>query len=151
MSNFSAGNKDQTLLFADKIHIAAFICYEIAYSNEVINSAMGSNLLVTASDDSWFGHSFAASQQMQMAVMRSLETGRYNLYSTNTGVTTVISPKGQLVAELPKDTRAVLTTTVTPMKGLTPLMRFGYYFLIGLLLLIFILCTLLPSFLRTKQ
>ncbi|MCX7125698.1 MAG: apolipoprotein N-acyltransferase, partial [Gammaproteobacteria bacterium] len=72
MSGFSEGSAHQAELKIDDIRIAPFICYEIAFPNEVLNAAENSNLLVTISDDSWFGKSIALTQQLQMSQMRSL-------------------------------------------------------------------------------
>lgn len=147
MSDFSPGlsSEKQDLLLADKIPIAAFICYEIAYPTQVLEAtAAGAQLLVVVTDDSWFGRSFAAAQHLQMAQMRALETGKYLLFSANTGITAIIQPDGRLLAVLPPFQRGVLTDKVYAMIGNTPLVYIGNHgvliFCLGLL--IFTCCRL---------
>lgn len=140
MSGFTQGPGHQPDLIIHKtIRIAPFICYEIAFPDEVLNSAQHSELLVTLSDDSWFGRSIALAQHMQMAQMRSLETGRYQLLSTNTGITAFISPLGDIIKGAPIDQRVVLTDTVYPMTGKTPLMHWRYFPVVGAAILMIII------------
>ena len=127
MSDFSPGPLQQDTMIAKAIPIAPFLCYEIAYPAEVLDTVQNKALIVVISDDSWFGNSIASPQQIQMAQMRALETGRYILYDTNTGITAVINPLGHIDSVLPQNTRAVLTTQVTAMTGKTPLMEWDYY------------------------
>ena len=91
------------------------------------------------SDDSWFGHSLALTQQLQMSQMRSLETGRYQLLDTNTGITAFISPFGDIIQGAPIDQRVVITSRVQPMTGKTPLMKWCYYPVVAMVLLMLII------------
>lgn len=127
MSNLSRGPWQQSPLIANNHPFAAFICYEIAYPQLVLASMQNNQFIVVVSDDSWFGKSMASAQQLQMAQMRALETNRYVLYSTNTGITAIINPQGQIEQQLPQDTRSTLTGKITPMAGKTPLMWWSYY------------------------
>ena len=47
------------------------------------------------------------------------------IVSTDNGVSGVIGPEGQVVAEAPVMVRYVLRSSVTPMKGMTPFARVG--------------------------
>lgn len=139
MSSFTAGPKHQPDLVVNHIRIAPFICYEIAFPEQVLNASMHSELLLTVSDDSWFGHSLALTQQLQMSQMRSLETGRYQLLDTNTGITAFISPFGDIIQGAPIDQRVVITSRVQPMTGKTPLMKWCYYPVVAMVLLMLII------------
>jgi len=137
MSDLSSGPNKQPNMIANHLKIAAFICYEIAFPREVRKALNKANLIVNVSDDSWFGKSIAASQQLQMAQMRAQETARYVISSTNSGITAIINPRGQVTARLPMFTRAVLTSTVQPMTGRTLWVFLGFYpFLIILFVLL---------------
>lgn len=139
MSNFSKGPKKQAPLKMGNINIAAFICYEIAFSREVLRDAVNTQLLINISDDSWFGHSIALDQQVQMAQFRALETGRPLLSATNTGVTAIINPFGKIAKALPIDKRDALTGIIMPMTGKTPLMFWNYYPVIIFVLLLLVI------------
>lgn len=125
MSNFSAGPDHQALLRMQDVKVALFICYESAFPFEIRKHIGHANLLATISDDAWFGKSIGPEQHEQIAQMRALETGRYMLRDTNNGVTSIISPTGQIIKQLPQFKRAVLTGSVREMRGETPWMRFG--------------------------
>ena len=49
---------------------------------------------MNVSNVAWFGRSLAPTQHLQISQMRALETGRYMLRATNTGMTAVIDPRG---------------------------------------------------------
>ena len=125
MSNFSAGSKTQPLLDASQIKIAPYICYEIAFPQQVLTHSHGANVLLVISDDSWFGPSIALDQHLQMAQMRALELQKYVLFATNTGATAIIKPDGSMTS-LDRFKADVLTQTIEPTQGDTPLSRFGY-------------------------
>lgn len=122
MSDFAKGPAAQSELKINGIYLSPFICYEIAFQDEVLDSAENSGILITLSDDSWFGKSIALAQHLQIAQMRSLETGRPQLLSTNTGITAFISPLGEIMQAAPIDQRVVLTEKIQPMEGETPVM-----------------------------
>lgn len=125
MSSFTPGPNRQNLLRMQDARVALFICYETAYPTEVRRTINNANLLISISDDGWFGDSIGPIQHEQIAQMRALETGRYLLRDTNTGVTSIISPKGEIIAKLPSNQRAVLDGKIHEMRGSTPWMRFG--------------------------
>lgn len=112
MSNFKPGPKNQKLLMVRDLKIASFICYEIIYPFLVRKSLPEANLLLVLSDDSWFGDSIAKYQHLQMAQMRAIENNRYVIFSTNTGVTAIIKPNGDIQGKLPEDTEGILSGTV---------------------------------------
>lgn len=145
MSGFTPGRYQQSLLKADQLKIAPFICYEIIFPQEVLRFSRGSNLIVTVSDDSWFGDSFASPQQLQMAQMRAIETARPILYATNNGITAIINPHGQITQTLPQDKRATLTADVQPVEGATLAMRWHNLLIGGLVLLMLLFGYLLQS------
>jgi apolipoprotein N-acyltransferase len=120
MSEFTPGPRHQPVFIASDLIIAPMICYEIAYPNEVLDFFPQAELLLNISDDSWFGESIAADQQLEIAQMRSLETGRYQLVAGNTGITAIINPDGTIQNQLPPFKEMVLTGSIQAMKGLTP-------------------------------
>ena len=147
MSSFLAGQKDQPLLKVGRFSqqgeqlylIAPYICYEIAYPQLVTRMAENADLLITVSNDAWFGDSLGPKQHMALAQMRALETGRYLLRATNTGITALVDNKGHIITRLPYEQRATLTGTAEMRSGSTPYMLWNLWPLYGLVLLTFIL------------
>lgn len=120
MSEFVKGPKKQNLLHAGNILIASYVCYEVAYAHLVHQNLPQAQLLITISNDAWFGESIAAAQHLQIGQMRCLETGRYMLFSTNNGITAIINPQGKIIKQLPRFKSLVLTGKVYAMQGETP-------------------------------
>ena len=136
MSDFNPGSASQSPLIVNGIKIAPFICYEIAYPLEVLKYSRESQILVNISDDSWFGKSIAAPQQAEMARLRALETGRYVLLAANTGITGIIDQQGQFISILQPHQEAVLHSNALAMQGATPLLKWGYYPLLVILVIL---------------
>ncbi|WP_221799198.1 apolipoprotein N-acyltransferase [Oceanobacter mangrovi] len=129
MSSFLAGRSDQPLIQMEANNqlydVATYICYEIAYPDLVSRMAKQAEILVTVSNDAWFGDSLGPKQHMGLAQMRALETGRYLLRSTNTGITALVNNRGQIVEQLPTGIRANLTARAELRSGQTPYMQTG--------------------------
>jgi len=104
---------------------APSICYEDAFGAEQLDFLPEAGLLLNVSNDAWFGDSIAPHQHLQIARMRSLETGRYLLRATNTGISAVISPDGEVIARSPQFATHVLRADIRPYLGATPYVRMG--------------------------
>lgn len=125
MSHAVSGAWEQPLLQAGELALALAICYEIVYPDLVRVGAADADVLVTLSNDAWFGRSIGPLQHLQMARMRALENGRWLLRSTNNGVTAIVDSGGRVTAALPQFEAAVLTGEFQAMRGLTPFTRLG--------------------------
>jgi len=125
MSDFSSGANGKPVIHAVDEIIGVSICYEDVFGEEVIAALPEATILVNISNDAWFGDSIAPHQHLQMARMRSLETGRYMLRSTNTGVSAIINEKGFITASSPQFVPHVTSDNVKTFEGLTPYARFG--------------------------
>jgi apolipoprotein N-acyltransferase len=145
MSSFLPGRADQPLLIAETnetlYSIAPYICYEIAYPQLVADMAKMSNLLITVSNDAWFGDSLGPKQHMALAQMRALETGRYLLRATNTGITALVDDKGYFVERMEAGIRGAITGQAELKSGSTPYMLAGLlpHYLLSLMVLGFCL------------
>jgi apolipoprotein N-acyltransferase len=125
LQDFARGAPDQQPLAVAGEQVAVNICYEDVFGEEILRQLPQASLLVNVSNVAWFGRSIAPRQHLQIAQMRALETGRYMLRATNTGMTAVINPQGAVEAVAPEFTPAVLTRSVPGMRGATPYVRWG--------------------------
>ncbi len=125
MSSFSLPQGEQELLNFHGRRIAASVCYEIAYPELIRSSASRANLLLTVSNDTWFGNSIAPDQHMQIARARAKENGRWLIRATNNGISGLVNPAGDIVAVAPRFKQAVLSGEVQSMEGETPYQRWG--------------------------
>lgn len=123
MSSFTRGPANQQPLKANGAQVMPFICYEVAYPDFLARNAVNTDLLLTISNDGWFGDSVGPLQHLQIARMRALETGRYMIRGTNNGVTAIIDHKGRITKRIPQFERGVLTGEVFTATGSTPYMK----------------------------
>ncbi|MDM3872481.1 apolipoprotein N-acyltransferase [Porticoccus sp. W117] len=127
MSGFTPGTDDQPLITAGDHKIATAICYEIAYQNLVRKLSPDASLILTVSNDTWFGDTLAPHQHLSMAQMRALENGKPVIRATNDGITALINHKGEIFEKLPQFQEGILQSSVTPHTGTTPYNRFGHW------------------------
>lgn len=132
MSDFSPGEAGKPLLRVAGYSAGISICYEDAFGAEVIAALPEAAFLVNASNDAWFGDSLALPQHLEIARMRALESGRYLLRSTNTGISAIIAPDGRVAARSPAFEQDVLTGLIMPLQGLTPYARWGNWMIVCL-------------------
>ncbi len=106
-----------------------FICYESVFGDEIRQYAeMGSDVLVNISDDGWYGDTSAAWEHLNMVRMRAIESHRWVLRATNTGVTAAIDPHGRVVAAAPRHIRTSLRVGFNYEHDLTFYARHGDLF-----------------------
>lgn len=125
MSDFSNGSDKRPLLTLAGLPAGISICYEDAFGAEVAQALPEAAFLVNASNDAWFGDSLAPHQHLQIARVRALESGRYLLRATNTGISAIIDPSGRLVSVSPQFQAAVLSGDIQPFSGATPFVSLG--------------------------
>ncbi len=143
LGNFKSGGSEQPLLKAGGYPFITSICYEDAFSDAGTLGLSGAAYLVNVTNDGWFGHSIEPYQHLQIARMRAMETGRFLLRSTNTGVTAIVAPDGKVINQAPLFKATALTGTITPMGGMTPYASAGDKpVIIALIMLLFCMIAL---------
>jgi apolipoprotein N-acyltransferase len=110
------------------VNLGLSICFEITYP-ELVNRSVqaGAELLVNVSNDGWLdaGNGVAGRQHFAMAVFRAVETRRYLVRATTTGVSGFVDPYGRVLQTLGPRTAGVLTASVAGRGTITPYVRFG--------------------------
>lgn len=147
MSSFSRGDYVQHNLIAKNLHILPLLCFEIVFPHQLAaNLTNQTSVLLTVSNDAWFGDSHGPHQHMEIARMRALEFGRPLLRSTNNGITAVVDHQGEFVARIPQFEEAVLKTEVKLVTGETPYSQWPRL----ILFLIIIIPLFLVSFIQVQ-
>ena len=123
--DITPGLPGQAPLMAGSVPLAPSICYEGILGNLQRQFFPEAQLLVNVSNDGWFGDTIAPHQHLQMARTRALESGRWLLRATNTGITALVDPDGRIAGQVPQFEVATLTGTVQPRTGQTPYLRLG--------------------------
>jgi apolipoprotein N-acyltransferase len=142
LQDFSRGGTNQEPLTVAGQAVAVNICYEDAFGEEIIRQLPQATLLVNASNVAWFGRSVAPRQHLQISQARALETGRYLLRATNTGMTAIVDPRGRVVGVAPEFETAIVEGKVQGFTGATPYVRTGNPPLLLLCLILVGICTL---------
>lgn len=97
-----AAGIDSTVIYTDQAAVGAAICYDSIFE-EILRASVnnGAEILIVSTNDSWFGTSSALGMHNSQAVLRSVELGRYIVRSANTGISSIISPRGEVIQRLP--------------------------------------------------
>src|SRR5204862_229130 len=120
-----AGARVVTLALPDgrMLHVAPLICYDVLDPRLALGAARrGAELIVTLSNDSWFAEGPGPRLHLVGAAFLSIETRRPQLRATNTGISAVIAPTGEVLDALGVDQRGTQVATVRPEIPVTALM-----------------------------
>lgn len=119
------------------------VCYEDAYGALMLKGMPEATMLVNVSNDGWFKGSIELAQHAEIARMRAVETGRYLVRATNTGISQIIDNTGHVLAYGAEDTQVVVSEFAQPMTGRTPYMLWADYALLawclGLITLVYLM------------
>ncbi|CAH2895985.1 MAG: Apolipoprotein N-acyltransferase / Copper homeostasis protein CutE [uncultured Paraburkholderia sp.] len=129
LGDFARGGPVQKPFIVHNQPVAVDICYEDIFGEEIARTIRESDtpagVLVNSTNLAWFGDTIALDQHLQIARMRSLETGRPMLRATNTGMTAAIDADGNVLGRLTPYTIGSLDVTVQGTAGRTPYVTSG--------------------------
>jgi apolipoprotein N-acyltransferase len=105
------------------LRVAPLICYDAVDPRLAIAAVRaGAEVIVTLSNDSWFATGGGPRLHLVVSAFRSIETRRPQVRATNTGISAVITPTGELLGSLGVDQRGTLIESVTPVRRTWTLM-----------------------------
>jgi apolipoprotein N-acyltransferase len=131
-ADFTRGKEDQPPLPAAGLLLGTTVCYEDAYGSSMLSVLRTADALVNVTNDAWFGHSSARYQHFQIARMRAIEAGRYMVRAANDGVSGVIGPHGEVIAQAPEFVAVALVSRIVPYTGLSPYAHVGNWLVVSL-------------------
>ncbi len=135
---FSPGDEVRLLDAADA-RLGVSICFEIVFPGQVAARVRrGATVLVTMTNDSWYGRTWAPHQHLRPARFRAAENGRPLIRAAITGISAWIDHRGRILERSEIDETYVLKVNVFPLDGMTPFSRAP--------LLAPLLCVLLAGF-----
>ena len=131
---FTPGQGPIAFQLSSNIRVAPLICYEDLMPDlaRKFVSESRANLLVNLTNDAWYGRSVGPWQHLALARSRAIETRRTLLRVTNTGVTSLVNAKGEVVKTLPMFTTAAMPAEVDILNTETYYVRFGDWFAWGM-------------------
>ncbi|MBO4320587.1 MAG: apolipoprotein N-acyltransferase, partial [Treponema sp.] len=145
---------EKTVFNLRNIKFSTPICFEDSFGNlcrDFVNN--GAECLFNLSNDSWSGKRFCQKQHLSMAVFRSVENGVPSARSTASGVTCFIDSKGRIKNEAEQfcETFSFLTIEIPMQKNMTLYTRYGDWFPVLEIIVLFIMLLLAFSRLIIKK
>jgi apolipoprotein N-acyltransferase len=139
LTNTVPGN-EYSLIKSKDLLLAPSICYEIAFSGIINETAKNANILVTISNDTWFGDSLGPIQHLEIAQDRALEQQKPVIRSTNSGISAIIDNKGIIKTKLGHFEGDRISSIVTSYQGRTPFTYIGNFLSYFYVLIILGIC-----------
>jgi apolipoprotein N-acyltransferase len=102
------------------------LCYELTFADmaRTLRRA-GAEILVTLSNDAWFGGTAAPYQHFAHATLRAVENRVTVVRSANTGISGIVDPLGRVVASTPPSVETYASGRVQRSSVVPPAVRVG--------------------------
>lgn len=124
IGDFSPGRVEPLAMNGHRLGV--LVCYEAIFpelARAYVNS--GSDLLVNITNDAWFGRSSAPYQHLEMTAVRAVENHVWIARAANTGISALISPRGDIRQQTALFEPALLIGEMYPGAGLSLYRRIG--------------------------
>lgn len=104
--------------------LAPAICYEVIFPGAVAEQVRaGATLLITVTNDAWYGDTAAPWQHLRAARYRAAENRRPLLRAALTGITALVDARGQVARGIGVGGEGVVTGRIRGQVGLSPYSR----------------------------
>jgi len=115
-SVFNIG-KTKTVLKSDIANIGFTICFESIYPEYVRKiKNNGADILINVANDSWFGNTYEPEMHLYSNISRAIENRIYVVRASNSGISAIISPTGQIMDSIDLNTRDKAIATIQIVK-----------------------------------
>jgi len=113
-----------TLLPWGEERLGVAVCFEIIFPADVAELVRaGATVLVTVTNDAWYGDTWAPWQHLRAARFRAAESRRPVLRAAITGVSALITADGSLLASVDLYRESVIRGRVAGRRDLSPVSR----------------------------
>jgi apolipoprotein N-acyltransferase len=119
------GGVDDHIFTVNGLTFQTLICYELL--DDSFRDQISGDFLTIQTNNATFGDTAQLDQELNIAKVRAIETGRFIPYVSTTGVTSFIDNDGQIYSKLPKFNSATLIDNVISVKGRTMTQIYGKY------------------------
>ena len=122
---YSFGTRDGIFEVANT-KIGTMICFEVAVddiSRDLVGQ--GATVLIAQTNNSDFGTTNQSAQQLAIAKLRAIETGRAFINISTVGTSAVVLPNGEVVEQLETYTADIMRHVLPLRTSQTPAMMFG--------------------------
>ena len=112
---------DSALFDTDLGSLGALICFDSIFPSLARDAVCdGAELLTLSTNDSWYKDSIGVYQHNRHARMRAIESCRYLLRAANTGISSILSPTGEVLSSLEPLKTGYVTAEVACRTTRTP-------------------------------
>lgn len=128
VGDFVPGEKGKVLEMPG-LKLGVQICYEIIFP--ALSRAMvqnGASLLITITNDAWYGTTAGPYQHFSLAVLRAVENRRSLVRSANTGISGFVDPAGRILDPTPLMQEATVVRALPLLDTSTVYTRIGDVF-----------------------
>lgn len=116
-------------------NVGCLICFDSIFPYLARESVSdGAELLVIMTNDSWYKDSTAVYQHNSQAKWRAVENGRYVVRAANSGISSFITPHGEIISSLPPLVKGTLTEEISFIDSSTVYTRWGDVIIFPILL-----------------
>ena len=116
---FSAGSEPTVLAWRGE-GIGMSVCFEITFATEVADLVRrGATILVTATNDAWYGDTAAPHQHFRAARFRAAENGRPLVRAALTGISAIVARDGSVLDSLGVGEEGILKADIEPTQRKT--------------------------------
>ena len=142
---------DSAIIDTPHGRLGGLLCFDSIYENLVRDSVRdGAQILVLPTNDSWFTDSAGVYMHSGQARLRAIESGRWILRSADTGISSIIDPRGNSFGEVPPLEEGVCIYTAYTSDARTLYSYIGNLF-VYLLFAAFAFLSALEAFLFVRE
>jgi apolipoprotein N-acyltransferase len=108
------------------VPLGVSICYEVVFSGHSAAAARnGAEILITLTNDGWYGHSWAPDQHFAQVRLRAAENRRWFARAALTGISGFVDPRGRVTESLAVGEQGFLVADLAPIRTLSLRARWG--------------------------